>query len=116
MAGAIVGFGGTMPADDVNGLFRHAEGLRSEPKKLHLVVGLVDVVTLNVKPRTDEPPKPVLAFRHVELAYDEDSDDGKQLREILERMYVARTGKMLLPFEPGAEIPAANPFPEESES
>jgi hypothetical protein len=96
-----VSLAGTMPAEPVNGLYRAATDLMKDPRRLRLVVGVVDVLTITQKV-AKAWEYPTVQFRHIELV---DEPHAEAARELLAALLGERTGQMTLDFEPGDQMP-----------
>jgi len=95
---------GTLPDDVRCGLYadKTVQEFLAQPRQAVLVVGLVT----NVETRTNNVSgtvTPLLKFVHVEVVAPGHDHYGLA-SEILMQAHAARTGAMMLPFEPGQDV------------
>jgi hypothetical protein len=105
MANPVKVLGGSLPDDRHNGLFdpKVINDLLGAPRSAVLVVAIV----ANFRTETNNETGsviPVLKFHHIEVAGD--GPLRSQAAHILHQLHEQRTGEMMLPFEPGEDIPA----------
>jgi hypothetical protein len=102
---APVKLNGSLPEDRRNGLYDTGtvNDFLAHPRNAVLVVGVV----YNWKTETFNEGGdvvPVLRFKHVEVIQP-GHDHYSMAAEILHQAHQARTGEMMLPFQPGEDIP-----------
>ncbi len=97
-------FSGRLPKGDANGLAPIGRELLDEPKKVQVVVALIDCSKI-----TDDVDNgdriPTIRVRRIEAITD--PDDLRRLRMLMEREYERRTGKTMLPFELEEDVRSA---------
>jgi hypothetical protein len=96
--------GGSLPDDRHNGLYdpKVVNDLLGQPRNAVLVVAVVT----NFKTETNNETgvlTPLLKFHHIEVASDEKL--RSQAAHILHELHAERTGELMLPFEPGQDVP-----------
>lgn len=101
-----VTLGGTLPADDRNGLTALARRLIGNPEAVHVVVALVDCSRITRKIDTGDEV-PTVRIRAIEPIGEH--ADAKEMRRLLRRAYERRTGKTELPLELERELDALAP-------
>lgn len=95
-----------LPKGDTNGLARLEEALATDPKTVHVVVGLVQTSTIEARPHdTDDPRLVKTTLLHVEAL---GGEVGARAEKMLRAAYGDRTGNEELPFEKKAEQPKAD--------
>jgi hypothetical protein len=94
----------SLPKGEANGLANYARLLADYPKKLRVVVALIDCADTDTKHDRDI----VVAkarIRRIELITNE--DDAKVMERIIQRAVEQRTGATMLPFELEDEVSQA---------
>jgi hypothetical protein len=96
-----------LPDDQKNGLFdsKVVEDFLGAPRTAILVIGIVSNAVTETNNDTGTI-RPVIKFRHIEVV-GPGHDHYGIAAEILLQAQGARTGAMMLPFEPGQDIPLA---------
>jgi hypothetical protein len=96
--------GGSLPDDRHNGLYdpKVVNNLLSQPNNAVLIVAIVANLNTVTNNETGNIT-PVLKFHHIEVASDEKL--RSQAAHILHELHAERTGELMLPFEPGQDIP-----------
>jgi hypothetical protein len=110
---ALMALAGTKPAGDRNGLAdpKVVEVMLDDENKLVLCVGLVTNHT-TVKRNRSGKIYPVIEWCWIEVAAEED-EHYQPLGEILNTLYMKRTGAMMAPFIPGGQRPLDVPDDDE---
>jgi hypothetical protein len=85
---------GALPADDANGLVVIHRELLEDPEQQHVVVGVVDCITIteNVEKGTRTP---TARFLRIEAVIDPDS--AAVIQALLRKLHEARCGRTPLP-------------------
>ena len=86
----------SLPTGDGNGLAAIASDLVENPNKVHVVVALIDCMTITQNTDTGDVI-PTTRVRRIEVVTD--PEDGRRMRTLLRREFERRTGKTVLPFE-----------------
>ena len=86
----------SLPTGDGNGLAAIAAELVENPNKVHVVVALIDCMTITQNTDTGDVI-PTTRVRRIEVVTD--PEDGRRMRTLLRREFERRTGKTVLPFE-----------------
>lgn len=94
---------GTLPGGDGNGLTAIDSELIRDPRKVHVVIGIVDTMKITVKPDTGEQI-PTVRIRRIEVVTD---DDRGQAQILIMRALDKRMGHEALPFDLEQDIRAA---------
>lgn len=91
-----------LPEGEANGLAAIAADLVDEPRKIHMVLMLVDCPETKINNITDEK-SPTARIRRIEVI---DPDDRVTVEQMMRRALERRTGKAVLPIEIEDEIKA----------
>ena len=94
---------GSLPAGDGNGLVAIITDLITEPRKYHVVIGIVDCSKITTKPDTGEVI-PTVRLRRVEVITDADLRVAETL---IRRALDKRTGREQLSFDLEEDIRSA---------
>jgi hypothetical protein len=105
-------FSGHLPSGDGNGLSAIVGELTGDPKRLHVVIALLDVpkVTTNTDSGEVVPSFPPFSSRTVRIRRVEvltRPDDMKVAERLMRRALDERTGREALPYDLESEIAAA---------
>jgi hypothetical protein len=95
---------GRAPDGEGNGLTAIAQALIDNPAEMHVVIAIVDCSKTTTDHDKDEVI-PTARVRRIEVV--DDKDDGKRLRDLMQRAFERRTGKTVLPLELEDELRAA---------
>lgn len=98
-----VALGGNLPEGDGNGLTAIVSELIREPRKCHIVIGIVDCAKITTKTDTGEIV-PTARVRRVEVIT---TADRKVARQLMHRALDKRTGRETLPFDLEQDMRAA---------
>jgi len=103
---------GKLPDGDANGLAAIARALIDDPRRIHVVVALVD--TAKITQTCDDGARvATVRIRRVE-AISDPADRGR-LQTLLRREYERRTGQTVLPFDLEEDVRSAfgEPHPDD---
>src|SRR5215467_5184952 len=94
-----------LPDDRHNGLFApdKVNDFLAQPRTAVLVVGVLFAPSTDVNNETGVS-EPVLRFKHIEVI-SPGHDHYGMAAEIMHQAHQVRTGEMMLPFQPGEDIP-----------
>jgi hypothetical protein len=95
---------GALPDGDGNGLAAIAAQLIEEPRRVRVILALVDTVKITSKV-DDGSRTATVRIRRIEAITD--SADMAHLRRILEREFERRTGQTMLPFDLESDVRSA---------
>lgn len=86
---------GNLPAGDGDGLSVIVPELIREPRKVHVVIALIDCAKITTKPDSGEVT-PTARIRRIEVVTEQ---DRRIARQLLDRSLGKRTGRQALPFD-----------------
>lgn len=86
-----------LPKGDTNGLAHLESALAADPDEVLIVVGLLRADTIEARPHNEDDPRCVkTVLLHLEAI---NGPEGAEADRMLRKVYEARTGKSMLPFE-----------------
>jgi hypothetical protein len=109
---ALMAISGARPEGDCNGLAADevVKGLLEDPRKLVMVVALVNADQITIKTRRGVQ-YPTVSLAWVEVV---PADETEHVGQLMNQLYQERTGAMMAPFIVGQDRPMIEtPFPEE---
>ena len=98
-----ISLSGNLPQGDGNGLSAIVSDLIREPRKYHVVIGIIDCSKITTKPDSGEVV-PTARFRRVEVIT---TGDLKIAETLMRRSLDKRTGREQLPFDLEEDIRSA---------